>query len=185
MRPSRQVVPTTNAPSQTTPPTFIDFFANENSERSAGGSDPSHQMPFAGLQPRGMTHHHPIDAMHTAASASAPPMSVDAIVQYLSSLGYAPRKGFLANSTIEHRLLEGGLRVETYHAALSIVHTPNHPVLRQLGVNASEREALMYRFASIAANRSGFRPEIKSITQHCNNDAGQLINGFLQYVRGE
>ena len=131
-----------------------------------------------------MAHHHPTDAIHTAASASAPRLSVDAIPQYLSTLGYAPRRGFLADSTIGHRLLEGGLSVEIYLAALTIAHTPNHPVLARLGVSASEREALMYRLAGIAVNRAGFRPEIKGVTQHCNNDPDQVIDGFLQYIRG-
>ena len=124
--------------------------------------------------------------MHSDASASvsAPRLSVDAIPQYLSTLGYAPRRGFLADATIGHRLIEGGLSVETYLAALNIAHTPNHPVLARLGVSTSDREALMYRLAGIAVNRSGFRHEIRGVTQQCNNNPNQLIYVILQYVRG-
>ena len=166
-----------NAPLRATTPVFIDFFAKEEAEQQERTATVGQQGHFADLSPR----HRP-DATADAGPSARLPVTVNTIRSFLHSKGHS-RVHRVYDDTVQVRLNDGNLSAATLLAALEIIHTPDHSLLKTLGVSQTERLRVTNKLKAIVNETRGFLPEIQSAAQRSNNDPDQLIRNFLQLVR--
>ena len=172
-----------NAPYRAAIASLVDcnFFADEGSERVETAQPPNQQDPFVGLSHRGMTQSNRSDTTAEATSSSAAPVTVDTIRQYLRDKGY--KDSNLIDETIENRFDTANMSEQTYFSAIEILHTPDHPLLANLGLRKEEIATIIYKLTGIVTRKNGFTQSLKRITQDCDNNPAQLISKLLENVR--
>ena len=172
-----------NAPYRAAIASLVDcnFFADEEPEQPETANPTNQQDPFAGLNPRRLTHSTSPISTAEATTSSASPVTVSTIRQYL--LEKRTVNKFLLDATIQDRLNLGNLSAETFLAALKIADDASHPLLIRLGVRDLERDEIIYRLAGITANSAGFRMAIRTAAQNANNNPDQLVAGILHHIR--
>ena len=183
MRPSSPSSSDPNAPYRATTPVFIDFFAKEAAEEQQvrGNANRPHS-PFAELSPRGVSTSNRSDAAMDAGTSSASPVTVSSLRSFLRSKGNRVGE-HMHEFTIQNRLDRGNLSAETLLAALEIVYTPDHPLLRELGVSVPEHFGLVRKLTGIVNYTVGFNSALEAVAQRSNNNPHQLIANVLQLVR--
>ena len=175
MRPSSSS--DSNAAHRATSPVFIDFFAKEAAEQQERNATPHPQGPFAELRSR----QRPDDIAAAGPSADLP-VSIQSLRSFLRANGH-PAGQHMHDETIQRRLNAVNLGADTLLAALQITHTPNHALLRTLGVTETECLMITNKLKAIVNNTSGFTQELMGAARHSDNNPNQLIRNFLQLVR--
>ena len=175
MRPSSSSDP--HAAHHAITPVFIDFFAKEAAEQEERNAPLDRQGPFAELSPR----HRP-NATSDGCLQADSPVTVSALRDFLRSKGHLTGQ-HIHDSTVERRLIAINLSAETLLAALKIIHTPNHSLLRTLRVSQTECLRVTNKLKAIVNNSSGFKQVTIGAAQRSNNDPNQLIRHFLELMR--
>ena len=175
MRPSSSS--DSNASHRATSPVFIDFFAKEAAEQQERTAPIDRQDPFAELSPR----HRP-DATTDAGPSADSPVTVRSLRDFLRAKGQ-PSGLRIGDEIVQRRLNVVNLSAETLLAALEIINTPNHSLLRTLEMSQTECLRITNKLRGIVNNSGGFQPKVMAASQRSNNDPHQLIRNFLQLIR--
>lgn len=166
-----------NAPDRATSPMFIDFFAKEAAEHQERIASIGQQGPLTELSPR-----HRAGTIADVGPSANLPVTISTLRNFLSSKGH-PIGQHIYDATIQSRLIAANLSTETLLTALEITHTPNHPLLKTLGLNKTECLRLINKLKGIVNHSAGFSSKVIDAAQRSNNNPNQLIINFLPLVR--